>query len=200
MIVADVSPYCHLEEVLPFNDFGWYENGEVMEYLFQLYPITSVIEVGSFMGKSTRHIASCLPEEGILFAIDHWKGSEEHQEGGRFHDPIPIPLSQLYNSFLSNMIHAHLTHKVVPIQMDSLKAAASLPIKADLIYIDSAHDVFSVYQDLIAWYPHLNPHGILCGDDWYWETVQAAVYIFSLQHPELHLHTYQNFYCFLPRQ
>lgn len=44
-----------------------------------------------------------------------------------------------------------------------------------MIYLDGAHDTQSVYNDIIARYPHLTDSGIMCGDDWGWESVQKGV-------------------------
>jgi hypothetical protein len=59
--------------------------------------------------------------------------------------------------------------------MTSFTAASYLGTKADLIYIDAAHDTNSVIEDITIWYPHLRPNGIFCGDDWTWESVRKAV-------------------------
>ncbi len=167
------KPYRNLKEVLPFDNFGWYNNGDAIEDIFLENPnITIAVEVGCFLGKSTRHIASLLPKEGKIYAIDHWKGSEEHQEGHELWYPN---ISKLYEQFLSNVIHANLTHKIVPIRMDSVKATKKLKIKPDLIYLDASHDTKSVLKDLRAWYPFVKKRGILCGDDYVWKSVAKAV-------------------------
>lgn len=44
-----------------------------------------------------------------------------------------------------------------------------------LIYIDAGHETENVYQDILAWYPHLVSGGVLCGDDWMWESVREGV-------------------------
>ena len=59
--------------------------------------------------------------------------------------------------------------------MDSLEAANSIKVKADFIYIDASHDTESVLNDILAWYPHLEKGGVMAGDDWLAETVQAGV-------------------------
>jgi hypothetical protein len=187
------TPYQEVSEVLPFNDFGWYLNGTVLESLIKRHRINTVIEVGSFLGKSTRHIAKCLPKNGKVYAVDHWEGSIEHQAGGTASN-FPGSLDQLYQQFLSNVIHEGLTDKIIPIREPSLVAAQDASLKADLIYIDAAHDTESVYQDLSAWYPHLNKRGILVGDDWGWPSVREGVRLFMEDHPRLTLHSKGNCY------
>ncbi len=159
-----------------FDSGGWYVNRAQMQNLFQNHQINTVIEVGCWLGLSTRHIASLLPPGGKLYAIDHWQGSDEHQHLQH--------LSTLYDQFLSNVIHARLTDKIVPIRMSSIEASyliGMMGVMPDLIYIDASHDTESVLADLNAWYPFIKGHGILCGDDWDWPTVRTAVEIFAAE-------------------
>ena len=184
------SPYCDLKEVLPLNDHGWYLNKEWIHNLFQHNKIRNVIEVGSWLGLSTTDIASLLPESGYLYAVDTWLGSPET-------DYLSELMPTLYEQFLSNMIHHGLTSKVKPVKMTSLAAADNLQAEIgniDLIYLDAAHDTKSVLEDLIAYYPYVaNRQGILCGDDWGWNSVKDAVEIFAKTH-NLSLYFGQNFW------
>jgi predicted O-methyltransferase YrrM len=176
LLASDLpEPYCHLEKVLPFDPQGWYNNASQIEWLFQDNKIETVIEVGSWLGKSTRHIAELLPPTGKLYAIDHWLGSYEHQTQEMWTSYLPT----LYDQFLSNVIHAGLTDKIIPIRMASLDAARFLMVSPDLIYIDASHDYMSVYLDLVTWYPFVEEHGILCGDDCGWKSVRKAVRRFA---------------------
>ncbi len=157
------SPYCDIK-VLPFDKHGFYGNAKHIEALVREHSVQTIIEVGCWMGTSTRHMATLLPEGGKVYAVDHWLGSE---------DIFPLQCYKkrkgiLYQQFLSNVIHAELTDKIVPVRMESLEAARALDVQPDLIYVDAAHDMESVYKDLKAWYPKVKGHGVLCGDDWRW--------------------------------
>jgi hypothetical protein len=179
------SPYNSLEAILPFDDHGWYFNGQWIEILLKKNNIKVAIEVGSWLGKSTRHIASLLPENGTLYAVDTWKGSICQQPNN---DPFNCAhkVPTLYEQFLSNIIHAKLTHKIIPLRMTSLQASkelASLTQMVDFVYIDAEHDTESVLQDMQSWYPYVSgKRGILCGDDWTWESVKIAVKRFAQIH------------------
>lgn len=83
-----------------------------LEYLIKEHEVKTVIEVGCWLGASTRAIAQFLSEDGKVYAVDHWKGSEEHQTQHilRHKDRLLI----LYEQFLSNVIHEGLTHKIIP--------------------------------------------------------------------------------------
>lgn len=172
----NLPPPYDTAEILPFLDHGFYLNAAPIEKLIKRRNVRTIIEVGSWLGSSTRHMANCLPDNGVVYAVDHWKGSSEHQPGASAWIP---EVEYLYEYFLSNVIQAGLAHKIIPVRMDSLEAAKQLRIKADLIYIDASHDTLAVYQDLIAWYPHLKRDGVLCGDDWAWDSVKIAVKRFA---------------------
>jgi predicted O-methyltransferase YrrM len=153
---------------LPFDPHGWFPNARQLAACFQEKPIAVVIEVGAWLGVSTRFLASSVQPGGKVYAVDTWSPTEEVY----MTDPR---LPCLYQLFLSNVKHAQLTDTIVPVRMTSLEAAQALNVKADLIYIDAAHDTVSVREDILAWAPHLEEGGILCGDDWPYPPVQAAV-------------------------
>ncbi len=171
------APYNEVD-LLPFNPQGWYSNAKSMKQLITTSHAKVVIEVGSWFGASTRHIAQTLPADGIVYAVDPWTGSPGQMNFNDFDMP------NVYRQFLSNVIHAKLTHKIIPIKMPSVEAAKVLDVKPDLIYIDGYHDFENVYNDLKAWFPFVKGHGILCGDDYYyyWENgwpVKQAVDLFA---------------------
>ena len=172
------SPYENVE-LLPFDGFGWYFNGPQFEHLITK-DVKIVVEVGCYIGLSTRHIASLLPPDGKVYAVDHWLGSEEHQPGAYNGKYCHTPPERLYQQFLSNVIHEGLQDKIIPVRMESREAAQYLSgISVDLVYIDGSHDTDSVYKDLTAWYPFVKGHGILCGDDWHHPPIVKAVTQFA---------------------
>lgn len=160
------EPYCSICD-LPFDPHSYFRNRKAVEDLLKERTINTVIEIGSWLGSSTRTFAELAQDK--VYAIDTWLGSKEHEEDPR----LPF----LYQQFLSNIKFAGFADKVVPCRMNSLEAAAALNIKADLIYIDASHDIPNVYSDILAWSDHLNVGGILCGDDWDWPTVKQAVFL-----------------------
>jgi hypothetical protein len=186
------QPYKNVKTVLPFDDHGWYGNAPWVEKIFFFNPnITTVIEIGSWLGKSTRHIARLLPKQGSLYSIDTWEGSTEHYVNPFYKEKI----ATLYDQFLSNTIRAKLTDKIIPIKSDSALASVTLAsIKPDLIYLDAAHDTNSVLRDLTFWYPFIKGNkGILCGDDWTWDSVKIALREFCADN-NLTLYVNDNFW------
>lgn len=164
---AELSEPYSLINDLPFDGHGWFGNAAPLTALIQANNPQIVIEVGSWLGCSTRFLAETIDPKGHVYAIDTWRGSVEHQKDPRLKD--------LYQIFLSNIKQAGLTEKITPLRMESLEAARALNLRGDLIYIDASHDTKSVYNDIIAWEKHLSDKGVLCGDDWKWATVRIAV-------------------------
>jgi predicted O-methyltransferase YrrM len=171
-----LPPYDDVK-LMPYNPHGWHMTHEPLSQLIQRYNVRTVIEVGSWMGLSTMDIARMIPSNGKVYAVDTWKGSPNES-----HDPHI--LATLYDQFLSNMIHAKVANKVIPIRMESTEAARVITEQADLIYIDATHTYDACYADLKAWYPHLSPQGVICGDDLYWGDagVSRAVRQFAGEH------------------
>ncbi|MEM7176031.1 MAG: class I SAM-dependent methyltransferase [Chlamydiota bacterium] len=180
--------------LLPELQHGWFCNQPQLEKLFSEYHITNVIELGSWLGLSTIYLAEKLPEDGTLYAVDHWEGSIEHKNDPEWKKFLPT----LYDQFLSNVIHRQLTHKIVPIRMNTKLAASKLDTHADLIYVDASHEQADVYCDLNLYYPKLSDKGILCGDDWSWESVRKAVLRFAKE-KNLTVTAEGNFWFFKPR-
>lgn len=160
------EPYASVK-LLPFDPHGWFYNGEWLHECMTRRAIKNVVEVGSWLGTSTRFMAERLPIDGKVYAVDTWEGSKEHRNDPR--------LPTLFQQFLSNTIHFELTDKIVPIRMHSLEAAVGLAIAADLIYIDASHETEDVFADVMHWHPHLAQNGLICGDDWNYKSVQHAV-------------------------
>ncbi|NGX63756.1 MAG: hypothetical protein KR126chlam6_01170, partial [Candidatus Anoxychlamydiales bacterium] len=158
------AAYKDLKEILPANNHGWFYNAKQLNDIFEKYDISTIIELGSWLGRSTVFLANKIDENGKVYAVDHWQGSIEHTEN----DATKALLPTLYEQFLSNMVHAKLTKRVIPIRETTYNAAFTLDVKADLIYLDAAHDEKNVFQDIYLWYPKLKEGGIMCGDNWAW--------------------------------
>jgi hypothetical protein len=123
----------------------------------------TVVEVGSWVGDSARFLGK---QCSTLYCVDTWAGPVET------HRPM---LSDLYQQFLSNMVHAELTDVVVPMRMTSTEAAMAFNGRADLVYLDGDHSSVAAYQDVMCWAHNVVANGVLCGDDWSWQSVRRGV-------------------------
>lgn len=152
--------------------FGWFpaQNAETMDWLIEENEINSVIEIGSFLGRSTAFFAERVD---IVTAIDPFLIWDE---GARNGDAIAHGGRDFYNKFRRNMEECGVQHKVSDIRMMSKDAAACYPhLKADLVFIDGSHDYDSVLQDINLWRQRANKY--IAGDDFdeNWPGVKKAV-------------------------
>lgn len=155
---------------LPFDGSGYFACESPLDQIFKAKEIKTVIELGSWAGASTRFFGYRVGSEGKVYAIDHWKGTSNHH--GEMIDPR---LPYIFHLFLSNIIHAGLQDRIVPIRMTTDEAHRALNIKADLVYVDASRDHEQVYQDIINWSTHLNPGGVICGAEYREPQVRQGV-------------------------
>lgn len=103
------------------------------------------IEVGSAYGESAEVAAQIL---GRLYCVDSWPdGAEE----------VEAEFDRRMAAFGNIIKMKELSHR----------AAGQFPDESvDLVYIDAAHDVESVRQDILAWFPKVRMGGFVCGHDY----------------------------------
>lgn len=115
-----------------------------------------VVEVGSFLGRSSARIAQWLRRwdrdthaDGRitpLLCIDTWIGDLGMLLGQIFPEEMGRRngLPTLYHVWLLNMMSGNVTERVLPLVAPSLlgaRALAYLRLAADVIYLDSAHEM-----------------------------------------------------------
>lgn len=128
------------------------------------------LEVGSYCGKSTIFIGSaCKQQNAVLFAVDHHRGSEEHQPGEQYHDADLLDDSGLgldsFPVFRKNMGLFGLDDTVVPIVADSDLAAKAWQTPLAMAFIDGGHSHERSLADCLTWSHHVQPGGILAIHD-----------------------------------
>ncbi len=131
----------------------------------------AVVEVGSFKGRSTcwlaaglRHRAALHPraKPAVVYAIDHFTGSPEHQPGGTHPDADIITHGSTLPAFRASIARLGLGEFVEPIVAPSLQAAPAWnkgPIR--LLFIDGDHSYDASRADFEAWKPHLAPGSLV---------------------------------------
>lgn len=99
------------------------------------------LEIGSYCGKSTVYLGTACQRAGaVLFAVDHHRGSEEHQPGEEYHDPqLYDPAAGLMDSFRAfraTLRRAGLEDTVVPVVAPTWVAARQWATPLSLVFID----------------------------------------------------------------
>lgn len=145
--------------------------GEAL-YRYGLESCTSLpaLEVGSYCGKSTCYLGTACRENGaVLFAVDHHRGSEEHQLGEEYHDPDlydgDIELMDTFRTFRRTMALANLEETVVPLVATSALAAKQWHTPLGMVFIDGGHSLEAAMTDYRSWVTHIAPGGILAIHD-----------------------------------
>jgi predicted O-methyltransferase YrrM len=142
--------------------FGWMPERELDWLSKQAAVYKNIVEIGSFMGRSTRALAEAT--RGTVTAVDTWAGSDEDEHRRILEGK---PKDWLFEEFKNNM--AGLTN-VAMVRRPSLDAAAFFCIKNtlfDFIFIDASHDYDNVKADIEAWGPLLAEGGTLAGHDFH---------------------------------
>ena len=158
-------------QVSPFPERDWLASG-TQAILSDTVPPSArlIVEVGSWVGRSTRYLANLAPRANII-AIDHWQGSPEHKADAELSPFLP----RLYETFLSECWEYR--RQIIPLKADSaegLRAVAEAGLQPDLVYIDGDHSFESVVGD-VQTALDLFPSATIVGDDWDWDGVRTAV-------------------------
>ena len=129
-----------------------------------------VLEIGSYCGKSTIYLGlACRRTDSTVFALDHHRGSEEHQLGEFFHDPDLYDRSEgvmdTFRDFRQNISSAGLNDTVVPVVAGSDAAARHWQTALSMVFIDGGHSLDAALTDYRCWVPHLKRGGILAIHD-----------------------------------
>ena len=124
------------------------------------------LEIGSYCGKSTIYIGTaCQMNGGVLFSIDHHRGSEEQQPGQPYFDPaLYDPVAgrmDTFREFRKTLQKARLEDTVVAIVSCSDVAARRWATPLSLVFIDGGHTAEAVSTDYASWAPHVMPGGYL---------------------------------------
>jgi predicted O-methyltransferase YrrM len=148
------------------------------------------LEIGSYCGKSTIWLGdACRRAGAVLFAVDHHRGSEEHQPGEEYHEPAlydaAAGLMDSFREFRANIRRAGLEDTVVPVVAPTRIAARAWRTPLGMVFIDGGHSKAAALADYRGWSPHLVPGGILAIHDLFpdpkdggqapWEIYQLAL-------------------------
>jgi len=147
----------------------------------------TILEIGSWMGASAiawkdaskKHKPDCK-----VYCIDTWLGSPEHylSSAGNEWDIGKLSITekgpQFFEDFLVNIHEAGYQKDILPMRADSHSALTylqKLGAKFDIIYIDGAHDEIAVFRDTSLAHQLLKDGGLICGDDFGWESVRTGL-------------------------
>ncbi len=142
------------------------EGQRLYEVACKAAPMGPCLEIGSYCGKSSIYLGrACKQYNGILFCIDHHRGSEEQQPGQEYFDPDLFD-PQTFNvdtfgHFRRTLQLADLDDTVVSLVCRSEVAAKAWDTRLSLVFIDGGHAFETVLCDYQSWAKHIMPNGYL---------------------------------------
>lgn len=151
-----------------------------------LQPHDSILEIGSFLGRSAVQWAVNHPF-GRVVCVDPWVGNPqdyidlywiEKCDGDRSKVQLDQPT---YKQFLTNTKHCT---NILPVKMRSEDFEWYFNSPPSLIFVDADHTYDGVIKDLdlclLKWQAAAST--IICGHDYNLESVKMAVHNFALCH------------------
>jgi hypothetical protein len=133
-------------------------------------PFGPCLEIGAYCGKSSLYLgAACQAAGGVLFSLDHHRGSEENQPGWTWHDaslwdPEAGSLDTL-PAFRRTLRAAGLEETVIALVGRSAIVGKAWATPLSLLFIDGGHTMEAALADYRGWAPHLMTGGILAIHD-----------------------------------
>jgi predicted O-methyltransferase YrrM len=171
--------------------WGWNGATNIFPMLVNEVKPKQIIETGSWMGQSTCTFAKSIHEANLqnecsVISVDTWLGSLEHwkEQDLKPHLKLKHGRPTYYDTYLSNVVNSGFKETILPLCMTPSIGAQFLRehgVKAQLIYVDGSHAEQDVYHDLQAFWPLLEPGGVMFGDDLPWESVKTGAMAFSAE-------------------
>lgn len=163
-LTSDISLPIDINSVKGFLDAE--EGAALYTHAIAAARLGPLLEVGSYCGKSSVYLgAACKHHNAVLFAVDHHRGSEEHQLGEEYHDPdlYDARFSRMdsFPQFRNTLARANLEDVVVPIVAPSVLAARYWSTPLALVFIDGGHSMEAALNDYRSWAGHVMRGGFL---------------------------------------
>ncbi len=125
-------------------------------------PRGTIVEIGSFRGRSTIVLARAAPPEVSVVAID------PHAGGDRGPDEIAADAVRGeadHAAFTANLRRAGVAERVRHVRRESQTALGDVSGEIDLLYVDGAHRFVPALQDIARWGPRVRPGGTMLVHD-----------------------------------
>lgn len=140
---------------------GWLTPREgrfLHETAASLSPGAHVLEIGSFLGRSTVCIAH--GNDVRVTSVDPHIGSPKHEH--------LLGCLDTYPHFLQTLKRTGIREQVDPIHKASADAVHDVERPIDFLFIDGSHEEADVQRDFDDWYPKVKPGGIIAfHDSWH---------------------------------
>ena len=155
---------------------------------------SSILEIGSWMGSSAIAWARASSEfqpDSAVYCVDTWLGSVEHYLStcGNSWNIEKLSLSDygptFFDDFLWNIWDSGYQDKILPFRASSSSALPFFEkegLSFDVVYVDGAHNMLSVFSDVKGALKIVSQKGLICGDDFDWLSVRRGLLCSALTH------------------
>jgi predicted O-methyltransferase YrrM len=142
------------------------EAKKLQELFLNVHHLGSVLEIGTYCGKSTLNFALVAKKiGGLIYSVDHHTGSEEHQLGEEYHDEdLYDKRLEKFNTLpelLKNLRTSSLGKYIIPILSKSSEASKTFSELISLLFIDGGHSLEAALSDYNSWKDKICPGGLL---------------------------------------
>ena len=142
------------------------EAKKLQELFLNVHHLGSVLEIGTYCGKSTLNFALVAKKiDGLIYTVDHHTGSEEHQLGEEYHDEdLYDKRLEKFNTlpeFLKNLRSSNLGKYIIPILNKSSEASKTFSELISLLFIDGGHSHEAALSDYNSWKDKICSGGLL---------------------------------------
>ena len=142
------------------------EAKKLQELFLNVHHLGSVLEIGTYCGKSTLNFAVVAKKiDGLIYTVDHHTGSEEHQLGEEYHDEdLYDKRLKKFNTlpeFLKNLRSSNLDNFIIPIISKSSDASETFSELISLLFIDGGHSLEAALSDYNSWKDKICSGGLL---------------------------------------
>ena len=149
---------------------------EEMNWLYgTAQAMTSIVEIGSWKGRSTHALLSGCP--GPVFAVDHFKGNPDQLDGPH----KEAVTGDIFAQFWQNVGHFK---NLVVMRMPSVVAAQYFaPASVDMVFIDGDHQKDPFMADLVSWRSKCRK--LICGHDVAYDSIKQALNELGYRYQEI---------------
>lgn len=179
-MIGETEEILNLIKAAPVKGFLDHEEGARLYHLArEASQYGPCLEIGSYCGKSALYLGTgCRAGGGILFSIDHHRGSEEQQPGEAYFDPELLDEKtgriDTFPFFRRTLEMFNLLETVVPIVSTSKTVARLWRTPLSLVFIDGSHTFESAWEDYELWSPFIITGGYLLIHDIFPDPTQGG--------------------------
>lgn len=143
------------------------EGYALMELAANGHGVGEILEVGSYMGLSASWLAlgSMRTHREKVTAVDHFKGSPEHQAGQPCETQALAEGGSTFPMFQGNLRRIGVQEHVTPVIASSAEAVRDWKKPIRLLFIDGEHSYEATRLDYEIWSPFVVPGGYVCFHD-----------------------------------